>query len=117
MDRRIVSCSPNVFGRVFGGTFTWVLSGFCHALPFEEAWKHAVEACKDLYDEVVCPLPQDPIGTYYSQSGREYHLSFVSREGRRGAYVIECPDDTSLDVAAAQAAEVAITGHPDCCKL
>ncbi len=116
MEMRIVSCSPNVFGRTFDGTFTWVLSGLCHALPFEEAWKRSVEVCKDLED-VGCPLPEDLIGTYYSRSGREYILSFVHREGRRGAYVIECPADTSLDVAAAQAAEVAITGHPDCCKL
>jgi hypothetical protein len=111
--KTIVSCYPNVFAKCFDGTFTHVLSGLSMSLPFEEAWRRAVEVCKDLKD-IAFPSETDPVGKYVSHSGKEYFLFTTERKFEGTLYCIECPDDTSLDLEEIQKREgIEIPSEPD----
>jgi len=94
-------------GVLFDGTFTWCLSGLCHALEFEEAWHKAVDVCKDIED-ISGPLPETPLGLYRSSWGNEYRFSRLDS----GEYVIEFPDTTSLRVDEIQRREVELGHYP-----
>jgi len=114
--KTITSCDSGLFFRVFEGTFSGVLSGLCKAKPFNQAWKQAIDCCKEIED-IVCPLPDAPVGEYISRSGKQYVFGSVFPENKAELFVVGFPDDTCLDIETIVKNESALIGHSHCVKL